>query len=126
MEPQPTPLPAFEIESRRARRVQYICPAHVTARTGQYDCTIECVSVLGLRLRGSLPVEVGSHAIVRADPLDILVRVVWRDNTSCAVMFEEPLSAEDEIGPASAGNTAEAERRMNNRRFMRLVAAAQA
>ena len=111
----------FDIDPRRATRLDLTLPGEFVTEAGATSCIVTDISCTGARVTGDLGLAEGDTGILKCDELDILTEVRWYAEDTFGLSFAESLHDDSEPDIASdAERFEEVHRRANNRRFLRL------
>lgn len=111
----------IDIDPRRAARVELKVRGELITQQGRKDCLVEDISLSGARISGFVHLAPGDSGILKCRELDILTEVKWRSEQDIGLSFAESLDGGDKAeGEDEIHFVEEAERRANNRRFLRL------
>lgn len=91
LDPEGEPVMPQWADTRRQPRVAVACPALLHHDRGYVDVLVTDVSTLGVGLRCSVPLIVGSRVMLYVDAAVVMIgRVAWSRGESAGVEFDQP------------------------------------
>ena len=93
------------LNRRRSRRAPVALPASVVTMSAYQYLEVIDLSATGAKLRGSVIPMVGKTALFRLDEFQVLCKVVWANDETCGVRFDEPISPAVLAHFSKAGST---------------------
>ncbi len=81
------------VDRQKSRRHSTLCPGTLVSGDEEVDCEVLNVSVGGVKIRTSQPIETNAHVRVRILRVgEFAGRVAWRNGTTMGVEFQDELT----------------------------------